>query len=381
MTDCNTPYRLWKVTGWNAIDSLGATGTPFSYCNNLVPNQFNTVYQLPRTGNTFIGGTFYWPTPSSDFRIYLKNRLKDKLKAGKVYCAKFYVNIMNMSSCGNDGFGMYFGDNSVNTITNTTAPLSYLNPQVKCQTGVPIKDTLGWTLVSGTFTATGNEKFAIIGVFPQSSMIDTVMVNDTVVQPFFIFTDACIDDVSCIELDLPAYTGPDKFIYAGDSVYIGRQPDYIIDTGCVWYRLPNTITALDTASGIWVKPTTTSTYVVRQQLDCSPIKWDTVVVSFKIPVDTNDVGLDKLNWLSDNTTLFPNPTSGNLNISLPSSVSADFNTFSITNNLGQIVRQEDVAFSTNSADIGTSDLAPGLYQLHFTTKYGALTKKFVKTGD
>lgn len=373
-TDCNQPNFLYKVKGWGAVDSISQTGIPFSYCNGRVPNQSNTIYQLPKTGKAFLGSTFFVKAPHPQpTRYYIKNRLRAPLKSGNTYCVKFYVNIMGMSTCGNDGFGIYFGDNSIDTITKCLSPLSYLIPQIKCPTGVPAADTLGWTAITGTFVASGNEKYAIIGVFPPDALIDTALTN-----PFnlpYVFTDACIDDVSCIPFNLQAYAGRDTMIYLGDSIFIGRQPDFVLDTACIWYKLPNMNTAIDTISGLWVKPTVTSTYAVRQELDCSSVKWDTVVVR----INTNLVDIDNLKALSGDITLFPNPSASNLKITIGMQTYADFSSYEIVNALGQIIRKNEL--HENTVDINTQDFDSGLYELHLHTKYGTVTKKFLKTAD
>lgn len=217
--------------------------------------------------------------------------------------------------------------------------------------------------------ANGTEKYLLLGNFLDLNTVTTASIN----TPFFpqTWTDLLIDDVSCIEINLPAYAGPDKSCIPGDSVFIGRQPDFAIDSGCVWYKLPNMTTAIDTISGLWVKPTTTSTYVVRQELDCSPLKWDTVVVYINV------VGLHDLNWYSDNITLFPNPTSDNITISVSSTI-PDFSGFSIFNNLGQRIREGYIVLKDKSFTLQTSDLDPGIYQVHFKTPSGKVTKQFVK---
>ena len=133
-------------------------------------------------------------------------------------------------------------------------------------------------------------------------------------------------------------------------------------------------TALDTISGLWVKPSVTSTYVVRQELDCSSVKWDTVVVT----INHNLVGLDNLQSISDNISLFPNPTSGNLSVSFSGSVPTDITSYSIIDNLGQVIREEEIDLKKSSFIVSTSDLVNGLYQIHFKTQFGIVTKKFVK---
>ncbi len=364
--DCNG-QSLLKVKNWLSIDSIGYGAAFMSTCNNKVPWNANT-YQIPRTGNTYMLSTLYW---YNNGRGYLKNRLKATLQLGKVYCVKFYVNIANTSPFGMDGFGIFFGNNTIDTITLINSPLSYLSPQVKNPIGSVIKDTLNWVSITGTFVANGTEKYALLGNFLADNAITTGSIGGTHYPQNW--TDVCIDDVSCIELNLPAFAGSDKVINIGDSTFIGRQSDFAIDPGCIWYKLPNMTTSIDTISGLWVKPTTTTTYVVRQQLDCSPLKWDTVVVT----INTNLVDIAKIQWFSDNISLFPIPTSDNLNISFPSQL--DIQNFNISNSLGQIIREEEIEIKNASYNIQTSDLKNGIYQIHFKTQFGVVTKKFVKT--
>jgi len=276
--NCNGPaFPISKAKGWLSIDSLSFSGVLNSFCNNRVP-YCASAFQYPKTGKSFFLSTFFCPNFCG--RGYPKNRLKKNLQNGKIYCVKFNVNIGNASPRCIDGFAVYFGDNTIDTITHCTIPLTYLNPQIKNPQGNIICDTLNWVPISGTFVATGTEKYALLGNFLADNAVATASIN----TPSFPqnWTDVCIDDVSCIDIDLPAYAGPDQSIKPGDSIFIGRQPDVGIDEACMWFKLPSVITAttpaIDTVAGIWVKSATTTTYVVRQQLWCSGVKWDTVVV-------------------------------------------------------------------------------------------------------
>lgn len=356
-----------SVDSWQATDSVNC---PALYLATTRPPFSNSPYavgfQYARTGDNYIISTF------TGGRGYPRNRLKQKLKANTTYCAKYYVVNTNHSAWAIDGFGIYVGNQTLDTIKKCFAPLSYLTPQIQHPNGNIILDTLQWIVISGTFVADGSEKYLMLGNFKTDAATNSILINPTysISVPF---SDICIDDVSCIESNLSAYAGRDTTIVLSDSVYIGRQTDFAIDSGCIWYKLPNMTTPIDTISGLWVKPTTTSTYIVRQQLDCSSLKWDTVVVT----VNTNLIGIDKLQWFSDNISLFPNPTSSNLNISFPSQL--DIKTFNISNSLGQIVQEEAIEIKNSSCNILTSDLKNGLYQIHFKTQFGIVTKKFVKT--
>jgi hypothetical protein len=356
---------------WNGVDSIASCACGYvSPCNNQMPlNPFG--YQWPKHGSTFILSTLFCPPPwcANNFnRGYLRNRLKQPLVVGKTYCITFFVNISNNSSYGIDGFAAYFGANELDTISQSFIPLTFLLPQIQNPNNNIITDTLNWTPVTGTFVATGNEKHLVIGNFKSDLATNNTLINPTILP--LIGTDVCIDAVSCIELNLSAYAGPDKSFIFGDSIFIGRQPDFAIDTGCVWYKLPNLNTAIDTISGLWVKPTSTSTYVVRQELDCSPLKWDTVVVFL------DAVGLNDLKWYSDNIWLFPNPTETELTVTFGNQ--ADIYKISIINSIGQTVRKVDLPIQKSELTIPTSDLDKGIYLIQLKTTAGIVTKQFVK---
>ena len=347
---CNG-MSLKNVKSWLSIDSIGFGANFMGICNGNVPLNGNT-YQKPRTGNNYLLTTWFWP---SGPRGYMKNRLKSTLRNGKVYCVKFYINIANSSPYGMDGFGIYFGNNTIDTITQISSPLVYLNPQVKNPIGNAIKDTLNWVLVTGTFTANGTEKYAVLGNF----LADNAVTSASIGGQYFPqnWTDVCIDDVSCIDVDLPAFAGHDTNCIVGTSVYIGRQSDVGIDEACMWYKLPITITpttpAIDTAAGIWVSPTQTSTYVVRQEI-CGHIKWDTVIVY------QDFVGLNNLELKREDINIYPNPTKNKINFTYNQNLKSVFN-ISISNLLGQFVLSKNSFKLEEEIDIGY--LPAGIYYL------------------
>jgi hypothetical protein len=228
---------------------------------------------------------------------------------------------------------------------------------------------LNWVPITGTFVADGTEKVMVIGNF----LADQYVITAPIYTPYFPenWTDVCVDDVSCIEVDLPAYAGPDQSIVPGDSAFIGRESDFAIDPGCKWYRLPG-MTPIDTISGMWVKPTVTSTYVVRQELECSSVKWDTVVVHMNL------VGLHNLEWLKQGIAIYPLPTNDFLQVTLTREESNRPKKYTIIDDIGQTIREEEMIFQNSSATINTQDLPPGVYsiQLH-TLNSETICKRFV----
>jgi len=351
---------------WSAIDSTQNGSYRLYSLDFGVPSWASLGFQMPKTGRNFIASQFYC---TSCPRWYPRNRLKQALKPNGVYCATYHVVNTNNNRVAIENYGMYFGTSILDTITKCSIPLTYLIPQIVNTNGIII-DTLNWIPITGTFVASGTEKYLVLGNFKSNATTNTLLINTPLA---WMSNDIYIDDVSIVEVNLLAYAGPDKSCILGDSVFIGRLPDFAIDPGCVWYKLPNMTTALDTVSGLWVKPSATSTYVVRQELDCSSLKWDTVVVT----INTNLPGFSELQMFSDNISLFPNPTSGNLSISGLSG--ADISNFYITNSFGQIIRKGNIIQKNNLINVETSELESGLYQIHLKTQYGIVTKKFVKT--
>jgi hypothetical protein len=357
------------LVGWSSIDS--------NQCGTLVANAvFGNVplkspcdYQWPRTGKGFVmNSIFIQGYPNN--RAYWRNRLRAQLTAGAGYCIKYYVNVRNCATYGIDTYGAFFGDNNLDTITQPYAAKIYLTSQINNPSGNFITDTLGWTALTGSFTATGNEKYLVIGDFKS----DANTTYTPIVQPpqSFVWCDINIEDVSLIPVNLPAYAGPDKFIILGDSAFIGRLPDFALDPNCFWYKLPNTTIAIDTVAGLWVKPVSTSTYIVKQTLDCGSLQYDTVVVN------VNPLGIKNLKWYSDNINLYPNPAIDDLSILFSNFSSNEILDIKIFNSLGQAIHAERNEIKSNLFSVKTSDLKEGIYQLHFSTKDGSITKQFIK---
>ena len=134
-------------------------------------------------------------------------------------------------------------------------------------------------------------------------------------------------------------------------------------------------------SGLWVKPVVTTTYVVRQELECSPLKWDTVVI-FSVPD-----GLNELKILNESLKIYPVPADDYLELKISNEeLFKDFKTLSIYNSLGQIVREEEISFKNKTVKLNTLEFPEGVYQLQIkspSTSSGqagnmqAVSKRFI----
>ncbi len=265
-------------------------------------------------------------------------------------------------------------DNGIDTITKFTIPLTYIVPQIQNSTGNIISDTLNWTLVTGTFVANGNEKHCVIGNFKSDANTNKVLINTTNLP--FIFADCAIDDVSCIPLDLPAYAGADAWAIPGTTLYIGRQQDVGIDEACTWYNLTNTTTPIANAAGFSLTVSAiTTTYIVKQDI-CGIIKYDTVVVH------ASALGIGSMSGVEAGFKVYPNPANDVLNIEISDAELSRSGSLKlqITNNLGLLIREEEVVLKNGTAQLNIKELESGVYVLKVAStmlSHQGISKRFV----
>jgi hypothetical protein len=360
--NCISPNFLKRCYYWNGIDSLQLTcgGLTYNVCYGTVPYAGPGLYQNPRTGNGYARVTFFSLTGSG--RIYPKNRLLTNLTAGKTYCAKMYVNLQNCSPYSLDALQIYFGDATLDTITKCNVPLSYLTPQIQNPSGNFVTDTLGWVEVSGTFTATGAEKYLVIGNFKTDAATSTSVTGSCTGN----WSEYNVDDVSVIDFNLAAYAGPDKNIFLGDSTFIGRPPEIGLD--CTWST--GTVTIGDSA-GIWVKPTAPGTYsyVVTQNI-CGNIKTDTVNVIVS-PSSINESMM-----FANSIGVYPQPAKDLVNISLSYFYESTVS-IKITDVNGRVVSSSELAVRNGKTQIETSKFANGVYNLQLISKNQMAQKRLI----
>ncbi|MDO8999912.1 MAG: T9SS type A sorting domain-containing protein [Bacteroidota bacterium] len=368
----NCGNSIVVAKGWRSIDSTYFNG--ILYCNTCFPNVPNNglTYQWPHSGNAFLQATFLCQPPQcmvNPNRGYFRNRLKSTLVFGKTYCVKLYVNVSNPSSYGISNIGIFFVDNSIDTITKINIPLTYITPQIENSTSNILTDTMNWVAITGTFVANGTEKNCVIGNFKSDAATTKTLINSTSLPA--VACDILLDDVSCIPIDLPAYAAASNDIWAipGNTIYIGRPQDVGIDEACQWFKLPNTTSVIANAAGLTLTvATTTNTYMVKQDI-CGVIKYDTVVVH------ASGLGFVTLSGVeATKLKLFPNPANEILTIEFVTSSNEAYRdvNIQIMNSLGQIVKEEELHFTQQAeslaATINTKELANGVYVLKLSSR-------------
>jgi hypothetical protein len=366
--NCNSPFIDYKAIGWSGVDSTKFTAPLYNIVCGNVPNT-QVGYQMPQEGGGFIRLSLYYPQGPTYFtRSNLKNRLRQQLKVGATYCAKMYVNLQHNCPTAIDGFDIYFGGGEIDTIKYfARLPLTFLTPQVSNPSGNIVNDTASWTPVTGTFVATGGEKYMVIGNL-RSDAITTTTPSVSNYTAQVSVSEYFFDEISCIELDTQ-FAGRDTSVWPGDSLFLGKtNDDDWLEAKFTWYKLLGSA-PITTVTGFWVKPVSTESYVVKQEI-CGYTIWDTIVIGIK----TDDVRVAERQ--ADFLKVFPVPAKDY--IELRTDVPQWYHgltQFSIVNSLGQEIIKGVVDLSRGRFIINVSLLPDGVYTFTF---FGSGKQKIVK---
>jgi hypothetical protein len=153
---------------WNSADYFNTCDTtPY----NGVPMNFIGGYQWPTDGNAYAGLKVFNPLLFS--REYIEVELDSTLLSGETYYVRFYLNLADSFKYGITNVGAMFTD----TLFDPFPP-----PSWNWQTGSPqfenlstnmLTDKNNWMKVSGSFIASGGEKFLTIGNFSEDSVTNS----------------------------------------------------------------------------------------------------------------------------------------------------------------------------------------------------------------
>lgn len=193
-----TLSQIYRAVHW--FQPQGATSDYFNACSIFEPAAVpkNTIgYQFARTGDGYGGflGVVSVGAPA-DYREYLEVELLEPLTEGVRYDVSFFVSLSENSGLAIHSIGAYFSTDSINDSTNLM-PLPY-TPQVQNPARLFLDDTMSWTRVSGTFVASGREKFMTIGNFKPLTTTDTIGVESDV--QVFQSAHYFVDDVCVVEV-------------------------------------------------------------------------------------------------------------------------------------------------------------------------------------
>jgi hypothetical protein len=310
--------------------------------NATTPNN-EFFHHFPRTGSGLMFVDMYEnynSETSGHFqnRAYLQGRLFRPLVAGKTYCVTYYVVLAGYSCSACNHMGVYFDDGTIDTTIECGHPKTEYTPQVLSDSIVT--DTTNWTMMQGSFTAIGTERFLTIGNFFDSAHTSCIQVG---IAPGLQEADYLIDDVSVIAVDDTANAGPDAVTTPmGDSMWVGDTTGYL---PCYWYV--NGVLIDSNKAGFKVLPDTTTTYVLMLNV-CGNVTYDSATV-YVFPTGVGAVA-------PMHVLLYPNPASTSVTLE-----GARGCGLTLTNALGQVVYTLSEAGMKET--IPLTGLAPGVYTL------------------
>jgi gliding motility-associated-like protein len=154
-----------------------ATNVNFSVPNNQVGTQ------AARTGNGYSG--FFATQGYIETREYLSAPLLSPLIAGKTYCLSFWVSLADDVDTGSgdtifdvavNDIAAYISTSSVTPNPNNFNHLTFA-PQVVNPSANILRDRVHWQNITGSFIASGGEKFITIGSFSSQANQDTTWLD------------------------------------------------------------------------------------------------------------------------------------------------------------------------------------------------------------
>lgn len=172
-----------------------------------------------------------------------------------------------------------------------------------------------------------------------------------------------MDDISVVPTDVLADAGPDKNIFLGDSALIGKPQE--VGINCIW---TTGTTTLGSGTGIWVKPPTTTTYVVHQTI-CGNTKTDTVTVT------VDYVGIKENNFSTLIFSINPNPNNGVFKGEFSNFIAGHEYKISVKDMLGRELRS--ISLNSKTATIDISELDNGIYLIELKDRFNRITQKRV----
>jgi gliding motility-associated-like protein len=259
----------WFSANWGG----GGSSEYFNACDNPgpcgVPNNFLGGHQFANTGDGYIGTSFYENV--SESREYVEGTLITPLRAGTSYCVLFYVSLSDYSVFGIDALGVYF---TIDSLLSHSPFVYVVNPQISNGSHNIITDKENWIKISGSFIASGGEKFLTLGNFKPNNQTDTIrLLPQTDGVAYYL-----IDDVVVYECDAPVYAancGPDLCINRGESVTLGSNelPEYKY----YWFNTDSNL--ISTNGFLSMMPLQSDTFYLMVRDFKYDFSWDTVYIT------------------------------------------------------------------------------------------------------
>jgi PKD repeat protein len=215
----------------------------------------------------------------------------------------------------------------------------------------------------GVGTTSGTGKFATATVwddngttgYPNTILGTATVTYDTIAANTLSNTLTWVDFVPNIPVSGDVYVGIQFTYFAGDTLAIIHCDDGEITNGTAWEKWSD------------------NTWHPYNEVG---VTWEIQVAHLILPVVCPIVGVQENN-VSFKINIFPNPTSTNLNLVVPTQASSGNLQVSVLNTMGAMVYSEKLNYTANGIyKVDVKSLSQGFYFLEVITDYGRQIEKF-----
>jgi outer membrane protein OmpA-like peptidoglycan-associated protein len=290
-----------------------ATPDYFNRCsprNVGVPSNFAGESE-PLTGDAYVGAILSGTEES--YREYIQGMVVQPLVQGKKYCVRFSYKLASYSRFAVDRLGLYFSDVEIKNTININLPYT---PQINSREGLFLDNIDEWEELCTVYTASGNEKYFIIGNFRNYENTNYVVTDKNVVNlrnkayAYYYIDDVIITpldncrDCPCVLHDFESRIA--------DSVYTGgRDPatgfvEKIKNDGRIRINLmggtpPYSVSWNNGMTGQEIRNLPAGTYIYRATDAYNCVSSDTI--RFKLPEISRGGLEEKLNNIEEGSAI------------------------------------------------------------------------------
>lgn len=284
------------------IDWDGAAGTQdscsssdlFSACSILIGGMGPTHmphsqlgYQYSRTGTRHVG--FITQESGSGWREYVQGKTSSPLVAGQTYCVSMYVSLANNCLLATNNIGVFFSSTSIQRNPCPGNTNSLINQTPHLNTTCVISDTAGWVRLQWNYTATGGERYFVIGNFFNNAATTSAAqtpggggMSLPIPMAYYYLDDVSIVPNPCCYVDINYPTG--SLCVTAAPITLTTTPP--LSTACT----PTAVTGTWSGSGVSASGVFTpsvagpGTHTLTYTLSCGSAMTTTISVSPCVPL-------------------------------------------------------------------------------------------------
>lgn len=301
----NLTHKL--VPGWTY--PTRATPDYFNRCsprNVGVPKNFAGVSE-PHGGDGYVGAILSGTEES--YREYIQGTLAVPLIKGQQYCVRFYYKLASYSRFAVDQMSVYFSDVEIKNDINVN--LAY-TPQITNKVGLFLDNIDEWEEFCTVYTASGYERFMVVGNFRNYDQTNYVVTDKNVVNlrnkayAYYFFDDFSVSPLeNCLDCPCVKHDFESRIIearYSGGLDPVTGKVKRIVNDGMIRVGLlggspPYSVAWNNRMTGNELKNLPAGTYIYRASDKFNCRSSDTVV--FVEPVIEKDDFLEGLKAIDE----------------------------------------------------------------------------------